>query len=97
MARRARAPARRSRRSPRTPRPPGVAVKGDVAFVVENGSSFLQNPSGSDIQRVDLRTGQHTVFWRSPVKHDPVGAAIGPDGNLYITLFASGEIVRFTL
>ena len=77
--------------------PAGIAVKGDVAFVAENGSSFPQNPSGSDIQRVDLRTGQHTVFWRSPVKHDPVGAVIGPDGNLYITLFASGEIVRFTL
>jgi glucose/arabinose dehydrogenase len=77
--------------------PTAVAVKGDVAFVVENGSSFVQNPTGSDIQRVDLRTGQHTVFWRSPVKHDPVGAAIGPDGNLYVTLFASGEVVRFTL
>ena len=75
--------------------PTAVAVKGDVAFVVENGSSFLQNPSGSDIQRVDLRTGQRTVFWRSPVKHDPVGAAIGPDGNLYVTLFASGKIIRF--
>jgi glucose/arabinose dehydrogenase len=77
--------------------PTAVAVKGDVAFVVENGSSFSQNPTGSDIQRVDLRTGQHTVFWRSPVKHDPVGAAIGPDGNLYITLIASGEIIRFPL
>jgi glucose/arabinose dehydrogenase len=77
--------------------PAGVAVKGDVAFVVENGSSFVQNPTGSDIQRVDLRTGQHTVFWRSPVKHDPVGAAIGPDGNLYVTLIASSEILRFKL
>jgi glucose/arabinose dehydrogenase len=77
--------------------PTMVAVKGDVAFVVEIGSSFLQNPTGSDIQRVDLRTGQHTVFWRSPVKHDPVGAAIGPDGNLYVTLIASGEILRFKL
>ena len=77
--------------------PTAVAVKGDVAFVVENGSSFPANPTGSDVQRVDLRTGQHGVFWRSPVKHDPVGAAIGPDGNLYITLFASGEIVRFPL
>jgi glucose/arabinose dehydrogenase len=77
--------------------PAAVAVKGDVAFVVLNGSSFLQNPSGSDVQRVDLRTGQNTVFWRSPVKHDPLGAAIGTDGNLYITLFASGEILEFKL
>jgi glucose/arabinose dehydrogenase len=77
--------------------PTAVAVKGDVAYVAENGSSFPQNPTGSDIQRVDLRTGRHTVFWRSPVKHDPVGGAIGPDGNLYVTLFASGKIVRFTL
>jgi glucose/arabinose dehydrogenase len=77
--------------------PTAVVVKGDVAFVVENGSSFVQNPSGSDIQRVDLRTGQHTVFWRSPVKHDPVGAAIGPDGNLYVTLIASSEIIEFKL
>jgi glucose/arabinose dehydrogenase len=77
--------------------PSGVAVTGDIAYVVENGSSFLQNPTGSDIQRVDLRTGQHTLFWRSPVKHDPVGAAIGPDGNLYVTLIASGEIIEFKL
>jgi glucose/arabinose dehydrogenase len=77
--------------------PTAVAVKGDVAFVVENGSSFVQNPSGSDIQRVDLRTGQHTVFWRSPIQHDPVGAAIGPNGNLYVTLIASGEIIEFKL
>ena len=77
--------------------PCAVAVKGDVAFVAEIGSSYPQNPTGSDIQRVDLRTGQHTVFWRSPVKHDPVGAAIGPDGNLYVTLFASGTILEFKL
>ena len=77
--------------------PTTVVVKGDVAFVVENGSSFAKNPSGSDVQRVDLRTGRHTVFWRSPVKHDPVGAAIGPDGNLYVSLYASGKIIRFHL
>ncbi len=77
--------------------PTTVVVKGDVAFVVENGSSFVKNPSGSDVQRVDLRTGRHTVFWRSPVKHDPVGAAIGPDGSLYVSLYASGKIIRFHL
>ena len=77
--------------------PTAVAVKGNIAFVVENGSSFPKNPSGSDIQRVDLSDGQHTVFWRSPVKHDPIGAAIGPDGDLYVTLYASGKIIRFHL
>ena len=77
--------------------PTTVVVKGNVAFVVENGSSFEKNPSGSDVQRVDLRTGRHTVFWRSPVKHDPVGAAIGPDGNLYVSLYATGKIIRFHL
>ena len=77
--------------------PAGIAVKGDVAFVAENGSSFVRNPTGSDIQRVDLRTGRRTLFWRSPVKYDPLGTAIGPDGNLYVTLFASGKVVRFDL
>jgi glucose/arabinose dehydrogenase len=77
--------------------PVGVAVKGDVAFVAENGSSYPQNPTGSDIQRVDLRTGRRTLFWRSPVKHDPTGAVIGPDGNLYVALYASGKVVRFDL
>ena len=77
--------------------PDGVAVKGHVAFVAESGSSFVQNPTGSDIVRIDLRTGRQDVFWRSPVKHDPIGVAIGPDGNLYVTLYASSKIVRFKL
>jgi glucose/arabinose dehydrogenase len=75
----------------------GIAVAGDVAYVAENGSAFEQNPSGSDVVRVDLRTGRHSVLWRSPVKHDPLGAAIGPDGDLYVTLYASGKVVRFAL
>jgi len=75
----------------------GVAVKGDVAFVVENGSTIVQALSGGGIVRVDLRTGRRTIFWRSPVKNDPLGAAIGPDGNLYVTLYVSGKIRRFDL
>jgi glucose/arabinose dehydrogenase len=75
----------------------GIAVKGHVAYVAENGSSFPANPTGSDIQRVDLRTGRHSLFWASPVQYDPVGAAIGPDGDLYVTLYRSGSVVRFDL
>jgi glucose/arabinose dehydrogenase len=77
--------------------PDGVAVKGDSAFIAENGSSFVEKPTGSDIQRVDLRTGRPAIFWRSPIKRDPLGATIGPDGNLYVTLYASGKVVRFSL
>lgn len=77
--------------------PDGLAVKGNVAFVAESGSSFVQNPTGSDIVRVDLRTGRENVFWRSPVRHDPIGLAVGPDGNLYATLYVSGKVVRFGL
>jgi glucose/arabinose dehydrogenase len=77
--------------------PVGVAVRGNVAYVAEAGSRFTQNPTGSDIQRVDLSTGKRSQFWRSPVPHDPVGAAIGPDGDLYVTLYASGKVVRFPL
>lgn len=75
----------------------GIAVAGDVAYVAENGSAFEKNPTGSDVVRVDLRTGRHSVLWRSPVKHDPLAAAIGPDGDLYVTLYVSGKVVRFDL
>jgi len=74
----------------------GLAVKGDTAYVAENGSTVRDPPVGSDVQRVDLRTRRRTRIWKSPVPHDPLGAAIGPDGNLYVTLFVSGEVVRFS-
>jgi glucose/arabinose dehydrogenase len=75
----------------------GVAVKGDVAYVAQNGSTIRRHPSGNDVQRVNLLTGRRTRFWKSPVAHDPLGAAIGPDGALYVTLFLSGRVVRFPL
>jgi glucose/arabinose dehydrogenase len=75
----------------------GIAVDGDVAYVAQNGSAFEENPTGSDVVRVNLRTGRYSVLWRSPVKHDPLGAAIGPDGDLYVTLYVSGKVVRFDL
>jgi glucose/arabinose dehydrogenase len=75
----------------------GIAVAGEVAYVAQNGSAFEENPTGSDVVRVNLPTGRNSVFWRSPVKHDPLGAAIGPDGDLYVTLYVSGKVVRFNL
>ena len=77
--------------------PAGVAVKRDVAFVAENGAAVVQTAIGNDILRIDLRTGKHDVFWHSPVKYGPLGAVIGPNGDLYVTLFASGKVVRFAI
>ena len=73
----------------------GLAIDGRHAYVAENGSSFRTHPTGSDVRRVDLATGRSTIFWRSPVEHDPLGAAIGPHGDLYVTLFLSGRVIRF--
>jgi glucose/arabinose dehydrogenase len=75
----------------------GIAIAGDVAYVAQNGSAFEQNPTGSNVVRMDLQTGHFNELWRSPVKHDPLGAAIGPDGDLYVTLYVSGEVVRLDL
>ena len=72
------------------------------AFIAENGSSFAQNRTGSDVVRVALRRrGRHlsahpTVFARGFREHDPLGAAMGPGGALYVTLFGSGRVLRFT-
>jgi glucose/arabinose dehydrogenase len=75
----------------------GLAVKGDFAYVAQNGSTIRKHPVGNDVQRVDLASGKRTRLWKSPVEHDPLGAAIGPDGRLYVTLFLSGKVVSFTV
>ena len=49
------------------------------------------------MQRVNLATGTRTRLWKSPVEHDPLGAAIGPDGKLYVTLFVTGRVVSLTV
>ena len=77
--------------------PEGLAVKGDVAFVADQGSSVAQTPAASEIVRVDLDTGRTSVFWRAPRQHDLVAIAIGPDGDLYATLLVSGQVVRLGL
>ncbi len=85
--------------------PEGIAVKGDVAFVAMYGSFPYTAQKGvkpppeqpAEIVRVDLRTGKSNVFWRSPVNHELLGLAIGPEGDLYATLSISGKVVRFQL
>jgi glucose/arabinose dehydrogenase len=75
----------------------GLAVKGDFAYVAQNGSTIRRHAVGNDVQRIDLSTGRRTRIWKSPVEHDPLGAAIGPDGDLYVTLFLSGRVVRLNV
>jgi glucose/arabinose dehydrogenase len=79
----------------------GIAVtaNGKTAYVAENGSSFPQNPTGSDVQKIALHgSGAHLTAHRSLLtkafkSHDPLGAAIGPSGALYVTRFISGGAV----
>jgi glucose/arabinose dehydrogenase len=73
----------------------GLAVEGGFAYVAQNGSTIRRHAVGSDVQRVNLATGNRTRLWKSPVAHDPLGAAIGPDGRLYVTLFVTGRVVSF--
>ena len=77
--------------------PEGVVVKHDVAYVADYGSSLPKAAADTEIVRVDLKTGHVNVFWRSPVKGDLIGLALGPDGNLYAPLTVSGKVVRFDL
>lgn len=74
---------------------------GLTAFVAENGSAFAANPSGSDVRIVRLgkggRTASQRLFASGFASHDPLGAAMGPDGALYITLFQSGRVLRFSV
>jgi glucose/arabinose dehydrogenase len=77
--------------------PEGIVVKDDVAYIADYGSSLPQYPAATEILRVDLRTGHVNVFWRSPVKGDLIGLALGPDGNLYVPLTISGKVLRFDL
>ena len=73
---------------------------GPSAFVTRFGSTFRENPTGGDVVRVSLaRLGQRRT---APVHRvatgfghqEPLGAARGPGGALYVSLWQSGRIVR---
>lgn len=84
----------------------GVAVSprrgpfGLSAYVAENGSTNASPPTGNLVVRVSMRPAgsgyRATVhpFASGFAPHDPLGAAIGPDGALYIALHSSGKVVR---
>jgi glucose/arabinose dehydrogenase len=80
----------------------GLGGSGPSAFVAQNGSTLDAKPTGSDVVRIGLSwrgSGLHEasreVFARGFRRHDPLGAAVGPDGSVYVTLWRSGMIVRF--
>jgi glucose/arabinose dehydrogenase len=84
----------------------GLAVKAapdgsTIAYVAAFGSSFAANYTGHDLRKVVLRPNSAggydatvsvvATFGQS----DPLGAAIGPDGALYVTLLISGKVLRY--
>jgi len=73
---------------------------GPSAFVTRFGSSFDANPTGGDVVRVSLarlgrrRSAPVERFATGFGRQEPLGAALGPDGALYVSLWTSGRIVR---
>jgi len=89
--------------------PGGVAVAknwrggGLTAFVALNGAVYPGVNAGRSIVSVRLhrRPGggydtKKAVLASGFADQDPLGLAIGPDGALYVTLFRTGGVVRFT-
>jgi glucose/arabinose dehydrogenase len=70
---------------------------GPSVFVAEHGSTIASPPTGGVVQRVPLRSGSSddVPFARGLRRQDPLGLALGPGGALYVTLHASGRLVRF--
>ena len=86
----------------------GVAVardwggRGLTAFVAENGSIVPDLDAGHELRRIELRRrpsggydASDSVFATGFADQDPLGTAIGPGGALYVTLWATGAVVRF--
>lgn len=77
---------------------------GPSAFVAQFGSTpgYGSQLTGSRIVRVSLRAdgsspGSKALPFADGFAHpDPLGIAAGPDSDLYVTLWSSGEILRFS-
>ena len=75
---------------------------GPSAFVTRFGSTFRENPTGGDVVRVSLARLGRGRARGAPVSRfatgfghqEPLGAAIGAGGALYVSLWKSGRIVR---
>src|SRR5688500_2135293 len=73
---------------------------GPSAFVTRFGSTFRANPTGGDVVRVSLarlgrrRTAPVERFATGFGHQEPLGAALGPGGALYVSLWKSGRVVR---
>ena len=74
-----------------------------VAYLPQFGSSFSANPTGGDVLAISVtRFGARPRakarrLVRSLGRQNPLGAAIGPDGRLYVSLWTRGRIVRIAL
>ncbi len=79
---------------------PGSAL---TAYVPQFGSSFPDQPTGGDVVAVALQ--RRDGRWRGSKRRlagnlgrqNPLGAAVGPDGRLHVTLWTRGRIVSFGL
>lgn len=79
--------------------PLGLAASDDGYLYISNAPLVLGEPvdqamPGSQIIRVDLRNGAHTVVLEDGPLHFPTGLSFGPDGALYIVdaeTFAFGD------
>ena len=84
----------------------GVAVAerfgalGPSVFVALFGSSFDARPTGGEVVRVPLLDGkpvaQYVRFARDFGRQEPLGLAIGPEGDLYVSLWTSGRVVAIS-
>jgi glucose/arabinose dehydrogenase len=88
--------------------PGAVAVRAEsagraTAFVPQFGSSFDAHPTGGNVVAVSLTRragGWHARARRFAGRlgrQNPLGAAIGPDGDLYVSLWSRARVVRFDL
>jgi glucose/arabinose dehydrogenase len=74
-----------------------------TAYVTQFGSSFDAQPTGGDIVALDLTLGadgwaaDKRRFARGLGRRNPLGAVVGPDGALYVSLWSRRQIVRFEL